>query len=208
MRVSREVASELGAVILAGGRGVRLPDKCFRTLRGKELIVHVFEKIYVITREIVVAVKSGEQSNRVQRLLREARIVLDETDEEAPLAGFLSGLRAIKSQYVFVAPCDTPFIQPQVIRLLFQHAVELDGAFVVKGEGTLEPLCAVYHRDRAIRAAEDSIKARRMSMHDMLQGLEKLVRVPVDEIRKFDPELLTFWNINTPEELARAEGTV
>jgi len=34
------------------------------------------------------------------------------------------------------------------------------------------------------------------------------VRVPVDEVRKFDPELLTFWNINTPEELARAEGTV
>ncbi len=196
------------ALILAGGRGSRLPDKCFKTLGNKELILYVFEKISISTRKIVVAVKNSEQANRLSVLLPSVQIVLDEVSDQTPLAGFLSGLRAIGSQYVFVAPCDTPFIEPGVIQLLFQRALGNDGAVVMIDSGMLEPLCAVYRRETALRAAQKAIQSRRTSMLDVLAQFTKIVRVHSEELRKVDPQLLTFRNINTNEDLAWAERMI
>ena|SRR3972149_5009675 len=198
----------LGALILAGGRGSRLPDKCLKILGNKELILHVFEKISNVTREIVVAVKSSEQASRLGVLFPSAQIVLDEVSDQTPLAGFLSGLHAIGSQYVFVAPCDTPFIEPGVIQLLFQRALGNDGAVVMIDSGMLEPLCAVYRREPALRAAQEAIQSRRTSMLDVLAQIAKIVRVRSEELRKVDPQLLTFRNINTNEDLAWAERMI
>ena len=206
--LSRIKAGLLGAVILAGGSSSRLSDKCFKTLAHKELIVHVFERLSEVTDEIVVAVKSSEHASHVARLLPAAVIVRDEVRDQTPLVGFLSGLRAIKTQYVFVAPCDAPFIQPEVIRFLFQRALGNDGAIAITTGQRLEPLCAIYDRDRAIVAAEQSVEHRYMSMLGMLEKLDTLVRVPVEEVRKVDPQFLTFRNINTAEDLAWAEQAI
>ena len=71
----------------------------------------------------------------------------------------------------------------------------------------LEPICAVYRRDSALRAAAQSIGNKQMSMLEMVRKLRKLARVPEEEVRKVDPQLLTFRNINTPEDLASARDS-
>ncbi len=205
---TQTLTRHLGAVILAGGRGTRLPDKCFRTLGNRALILHVMDRVSRIINEIVVAVRTAEQARAVGILHRTVRIVLDESTSQSPLVGFLSGLHAIKSTYVFAAPCDTPFIEPEVIRLLFERALGNDGAVPIAAGSMLEPLCAVYHRETTVRAIQKSIESGRMSMLEMLSNLGKVVRVRMEDVRKLDPQLLTFRNINTAEDFAWAERVI
>ncbi len=208
MNASKALTGRLGAVILAGGRGTRLPEKCFRELCHEPLIVRVVERVLKVASEIVVAVKSAEQANLASTMLPAVKIAWDENEDQSPLVGFLAGLRASKTAYVFVAPCDTPFIEPKVIQLLLNRAVGNDGAIAVADSTRLEPLCAVYHRARAISAAQKSIEGGRMSMLDMLSELKRLVKVPVKEIKEADPQLLTFRNINTAEDFTWAERMI
>jgi molybdopterin-guanine dinucleotide biosynthesis protein A len=128
---------------------------------------------------------------------------MDEIESQSPLVGFLSGLRAIRSPYVFASACDLAFIEPNIIRALLQRAHDSDGAIPIDGE-LLEPLCAVYCREVALRAAEKSIESGEMSMLDMLTRLTRLVRVPLESLREVEPQLLSFRNINTGEDLAWA----
>lgn len=208
MNISADRESSLGALILAGGRSRRLEDKCFRILRNKELILHVFGRVGTVVDEIVVALRNQEQVDRLRNLLPTSQIVLDENQNEGPLIGLLSGLSVIKTPYVFAAACDTPFIEPNVLRLLHRRAIENDGAIPVWDDGRLEPLCAVYCRDSAMQAAKRSVETGNMSMLGMIGRLDKLMRVPVEEFRKIDPHLLTFRNINTPEDLEWAERAI
>lgn len=204
MNTTETQARQLGAVILAGGSATRLPGKCFKVLEGKQLILHVFERISQVTEDIVISVRTAQQAERVKQLLQATPITQDSMQGQSPLVGLVSGLRASRKSYIFAAPCDTVFIEPEVIRLLLQKAIGNDGAVPMAEGNLLEPLCAVYHREIVLREAEKSIQNGRMSMHEMITQLTKLVRVPVEEIRKIDSQLLTLRNINTEQDLAWA----
>ncbi len=201
-------ASQLGAVILAGGESKRLPSKCFRLLGDKALILHVFRQISEVTQEIVFAVRDREQAERVRQLLPGAQMQLDDTPGQGPLAGFLSGIRGVTAPYVLAVACDATFVKPDVIRLLFRRAVGNKAAVPVDWRGLVEPLCAVYHRESALRAGYASLEASDLSMRGMLKRLEDFVQVPMEEFRKFDPDLLSFKNINTLEDLGWATQLV
>jgi molybdopterin-guanine dinucleotide biosynthesis protein A len=195
---------QLGAVILAGGEAVRLSEKCFRTLGRKPLIVHVFEKISHVTQNIVIATRTPQQQSRLKTFLPNVSIVLDEKATQSPLTGFFSGMRGLETAYVFAAPCDAPFIEPDLIRVLFERARGYDCA-IPAADGGMEPLIAVYDRLRAISAAASSLEQGKVSLHDMLARLDRLVKVPKESLRLVDPELLSFLNVNTELELLKAE---
>ena len=165
---------------------------------------HTFQRVQGVTQEVVVTTKTTEEAKRLSNLLPNARIVLDDTGIYCPLVGLLSGLRALNTPYVLALPCDAPFVRPAVIRILFERALGHDGAVPVDDK-KLEPLCAIYHRANAIQAAEKAIAENRMSLHDMLAQLPALIQVPKEDLRRADPHLFTFLNINTNSDLALAE---
>jgi len=173
-------------------------------LEGKQLILHVVERISQVTDDIVVSVRTAQQTDRVKQLLQTIPVVQDSIQGQSPLVGLVSGLRASRRPYIFAAPCDTVFIEPEVIRLLLQRAIGNDGAIPMAEGNLLEPLCAVYRRESALLAAEKSIQNGRMSMLAMIKQLTKLVRVPVEDIRRLDSQLLTLRNINTEQDLSWA----
>ena len=201
-------ASELSAVILAGGRGARLPGKCYGRLGDKELILHVLDRVSQATQEIVVSVKSKEQAVCVAQLRPSVQVVLDDSQSQSPLIGFLLGLRVVKGMYVFAAPCDTAFIEPGVIKLLLQRAIGNDGAIPLNEDNFLELLCAVYRRKSAQLAAEESIEEGDLSMHAMVARLPMFVRVPMEDNQTVDPNLLSLRNINTELDLVLASDLV
>jgi molybdopterin-guanine dinucleotide biosynthesis protein A len=196
----------LGAVILAGGKASRLHDKCFRLLGGKPLVLHVFERISRVTRKIVVVAKTAEQMEKLNQVLPDGRIILDQLHAQTPLVGFLTGLRALRTKYVFAASCDAPFIEPLLVRTLFEFAVGNDCA-VPASKGKINPLVAVYNRATALRASTTSIECGKMSMKDMIALLKKPVYVPAASLRGTDPDLMSFQNVNTPFKLSRARWT-
>ena len=194
-----------GAVILAGGKASRLPDKCFRSVGGKELVLHVFERVSMTASEIVVVGKTSQDVSRLQQVLPQAHIVHDESSVQSPLVGLLCGLQALETEYVFAAACDMPFLEPGIIRSLHAQAIGRDAA-IPCSDGKLEPLCAVYKRTSALSAASTCLRRKRVSILEMIGELKEITRVSKEELRKDDPRLLTFINVNTEDELRNAEA--
>ena len=203
---SSESLPSLGAVILAGGKATRFSGKCFAPLNGKELILHVFERTSTVASKIVLVGKSAQDISLLRELLPDAEIVRDESPEQNPLVGLLSGLHAIQNLYVFVAACDTPFLEPRIIRSLASAAIGRDGA-VPYSNGEFEPLCAVYNRASTIQSATECLRSSNPSMNSMLRGLKDLVRIDKEDLRRYDPHLLSFFNINTQADLTTASET-
>jgi molybdopterin-guanine dinucleotide biosynthesis protein A len=200
-----EPSNRLGAVILAGGKATRLSDKCFGLLDGKELVLHVFERVSLAVSEIVVVGKNARDVSRLRGVLPNAHVIHDEFPAQSPMVGLLCGLQALETEYVFAVACDMPFLEPQVIRSLLVQATGRDAA-VPYSNGKLEPLCAVYNRIKAMNAASDCLQSNRTSILDMIKELKHVTLVNKEDLRRDDPRLLTFLNVNTETDLKNAKG--
>ena len=110
----------------------------------------------------------------------------DGTDVRAPIAGVVAGLRAASNDVGVVLPVDTPRITPEALAALADACRDVDAAVPQTG-----PLPGTYRRS-ALPALERALRAGRLSLRDVLAGLDTLV---VD----VDPDLLL--NVNTPDDL-------
>lgn len=87
---------------------------------------------------------------------------------------------------------------------MFDRARGADAAIPQWPNGYIEPLHAVYKVSPALSAAEKAMGEGRLTIRAMIAGLGKVVYVGTDELRRFDPELSTFFNINSQKDLRTA----
>ena len=195
-------------IVLAGGRSTRFggEEKSLKIVKGKRMICRVLDAMQGIVDEIVISVRDESQRDMIRPIIDAYPFVYDEITGIGPLAGIDSGLKKIEGEYVFIAACDMPFINKKAVELLFEMAKGHDAAVPRHDNGFMEPLHAVYRRDAALEAVEASIKAgeRRISAHVM--RMSDVVYVSDAEIKKVDPELDTFRNINEAEDMRRVSG--
>ena len=71
--------------------------------------------------------------------------------------------------------------------------------------GYIEPLHAAYHVKSAEEAAEEALKEGKLNMRSMIEKLGMVRYISTLVIKQLDPELLTFFNVNTPLDLKKAE---
>ena len=69
----------------------------------------------------------------------------------------------------------------------------------------MEPLQAAYFTKSALTASKKAMQGEKISMHLLISYLEKVRYVPTSSIKQMDPKLMTFLNINSPEDLGKAE---
>lgn len=194
------------AVMLAGGIGSRLgAEKSLIEFEGRPLILWSAEKLSRVCDEIVIVARSKEQADRLKMLVPDARIACDEVSGFGPVAGLKSGMGAARGEYAVAVGCDLPFINVAVIKMLFELAEGFDAAVPVRQDGVLETLHAVYQAEKMAEACARAISQGRRRIMAPL-GYLSINLVPVEELRALDPELMTFFNINTPEDLERARG--
>jgi molybdopterin-guanine dinucleotide biosynthesis protein A len=196
-----------GVLILAGGKSRRIKgNKALIKLGDKPLLLHVTEGVLGLTREIVVVIGKNEEVNRYARLLPSTvTISKDVVCGKGPLAGIFTGMQCMRSKYALVLPCDSPFIKGEVLKYLITRAQGADAAIPRWPNGYVEPLHAVYKVSSAVPAAEAALKKEELFIVDMIKRLNKVVYVSTHEIKKFDQELITFFNINSREDLKTAE---
>lgn len=123
------------------------------------------------------------------------------TGMRGPMRGICTALRATGGA-CFVVACDMPFINP----FLASHlAGRLSGHDLVIPvvNGLVEPLFGAYGMT-ALDAMEDALMSGGRKVRDAFGSLDVLY-VKEDELRRFDAGLLSFVNVNTPSDLARAE---
>jgi len=196
-----------GALILAGGRSTRFGrNKALAKLAGRPLILHVLDRVMSVADEVLVAIGRENQTSFFTKLVpRSVPVLKDRMREKSPLVGIVTGFQAMKSQYSLVLSCDTPFAKESVLESLFERASESDAAIPRWPNGDLEPLQSVYRVRGALRAARLALSQHGFRNVDMIKRLDKVVFVPVQEIEQLDSALLTFFNVNTPRDLRRAE---
>ena len=183
----------VAAAILAGGRGKRLGNaqKALVEVGGTPIVARQLAVLEPLTDEQIIVAGDTRPYEGFG-----ARLVTDLHPGAGPLAGLESALAATKADALLVFACDLPFLDAAFVTAL-RDAPATAEAVVARLDGKAQPLAARYARTILPRVQ------RRLSK-DKLRML--------DLVAELDPEWLDFpagtralYNVNTPEELARAE---
>ncbi|MFA4956339.1 MAG: molybdenum cofactor guanylyltransferase [Candidatus Methanoperedens sp.] len=195
------------ALILAGGRGSRLGfrEKALIDINGKPLIAFVIESLEKVVDEIIISVRDEAQSELLKTIYPDMRYAYDKYENTGPLAGILSGLSICNDKYCFIAACDMPFINEKAVNLLFSKCMGYDAAIPRQGDGFLEPLHAVYNRRVMLSETKKSLENHETTILAPISRLN-VNYVPFEEISKIDPDLTTFMNLNTSEDIEKVDS--
>ncbi len=188
-----------GAIVLAGGRSMRMgQDKALLRTNGLTLLETVVATLHPLAGEIVIVADQAEKY-----LLPNCRVVGDLYPQTGPLGGVLTGLSELGAGAHLVVACDMPTLQPALLRLLIDSMGPEWDVVVPEVEGRMEPLCAVYS-DTVVSALQAFLDSGGRALHKAL-GTVRTRRIPEAELRLYDPTLLTFTNLNKPDDLERLQ---
>ena len=197
------------ALILAGGRSRRMgfEEKALLPMRGKILLEHAMDALDGVVDEIIISVRDMQQQELLKDYTKGYDVVLDSYQDVGPLSGILEGVIAANGEYVFVAACDMPYINSDVVELLFKSAEGHNAAIPIWDNENLEPMHAVYRtRPMAVETEKAILRSEKFVLSPVFY-MQDLVFVNVDdEIRQLDPDLKTFVNINTPDDVEKLQG--
>ena len=198
---------ERTGIILSGGTAERFGcDKGLLELGGKPLILHVFDGVKDLVDEVIIVVGSNEQKRAYSKIFPpEINIQTDIRKENSPLIGALTGFANAEGKYCVLLPCDTPFISKEIIELLFEASHNVDAVIPRWPNGYIEPLQAVYHTSSAFSATEKVVLKGERRMKAMISLLHPVRYLSTIVLKDVNPGLLTFFNVNTPVDLRRAE---
>ena len=173
---------------------------------GVPLIVHVVEAVERVVKEIVVVAKPPDSATIRSALPQKIQVIDDERAEQSPLVGFITGARRVSAKDVAYLGCDLPLLAPKLLRALFAALRGYDAAIPRWPDGRIEPMVAVYGRERALTASIKALDSRRFANTDMIAQLSRVRYVSTEELRLADPHLDSFVNVNSPADVDRAEA--
>ena len=188
-------------VILAGGLSTRYGgcNKALLRVGGVRILDRLFEAFEGLFDEIILV------TNRPEEFLAwDALIVTDLFPVRSSLTGIHTGLFYAGRPHAFVAACDTPFLQRGVIEAVLERIEPAVDLVIPHTAAGLEPLCAAYSK-RCLRAVEDHLRRGLFKIQWALAG-KRIREIPEEVLRRSDPDLRSFFNVNTPEDLTRAEA--
>ena len=188
------------AIILCGGKERRFGgrNKFLATVGGRTVIDRVIETLRPLANRIIL-VTSPEKDIILEH---DVRIVRDAYPGTGPLGGVYTGLVAADSEYAIVVGCDMPFLNPVLLTYMLDIAPGYDIVVPRLGGRMVEPLHAVY-----ARTCIPKMKARLEKGILAITPLFAELRVRYLEKEEYlppDPQMLSFFNINYPDDLERA----
>lgn len=205
-----------GAIILAGGQSKRFQegsgqwvDKALALLFGKPLLVHVVENARSVVDEIIICVDNAERGFNYLKVLENysikgVRICVDIRFPRVrgPFAAIASGLKEANADHCIILPCDTPLIKSSIIDYLLELVEDLDICVPIHPDGNIEALIFSCKREGAARIAETLCLLGRSKPIDVIRASSRIKFVStVSELKRFDPELKSFVNINFRSDL-------
>jgi molybdopterin-guanine dinucleotide biosynthesis protein A len=188
------------SIILAGGRSSRFGcSKAFEPVGGKSLIQWVIDRLTLLSKEILIV--TAESGNFAYSPSPMTKRVVDIYPGKGPLGGIYSGLVTSSCSRAIVVACDMPFLSVALLDYMAQFSPASD-VVVPRIKELVEPLCAIYSKNCLV-------PIQRLLERDELgiRELFKTVRVRYveqEDIDQFDPEHLSFFNVNTKADLDKA----
>jgi molybdopterin-guanine dinucleotide biosynthesis protein A len=192
---------EISGIILAGGRSLRLGhDKILEKIGDKSLLERVISRIDTLSEHIII-VTAHERTFAPLANHPKVKTVSDILPGQGSLGGIYTGLVTSGSFYNLVVAADMPFLNGRLLRYMIDQAEGFD-LVLPRVEGLFEPLHAIYSRNCI--APIKTILARGKKVIIELFNYVKVRYIEAEEVNRFDPQHLSFFNINTVEELETA----
>jgi len=190
-------------VILSGGLNSRMAgqNKAFLEIGGQPILDRLLDTLEPHFEELLLVTRQPQSYAHVP-----VRVVVDLYEDRSSLTGIHAGLVNAQTGFVFVAPCDSPFLQPSVIRLLLDTVDPRWDVIVPQMDGYYQPLCAIYSK-KCLPAVEAQLDRGDYRIIDFFPQVNVKI-VSADQIKAVDPQLLSFININTPEALIASREMV
>jgi molybdopterin-guanine dinucleotide biosynthesis protein A len=173
-------------------------NKAFLRIGGKRFIDLILDVFRGIFDDIIIVTNDPEAYYDL-----DVRIVSDIIPSNGPLSGIHAGLYHAEHPWIFTVPCDLPFIRKELIETLIDQIRPQYSVVIPRTSAGYEALFALYSK-KNIPAIEKNLNIGRKKIQSFFKP--PLVReVPEKILRAADPELTSFFNVNSPIELEQAE---
>jgi molybdopterin-guanine dinucleotide biosynthesis protein A len=192
---------DIAGIILAGGLGTRMGrvKKAFLTIRGQTIVDRLLAVYRPLFSEILISARDLDDFADYPYPLAP-----DKYEARSSLTGIHAGLVAMRASHGFMAACDGPFLQPGLVRALLEQAAPEDDVVIpLKDDGYVEPLCAVYSK-RCLPFIEAQLQRENYRIIGFFDQV-RVRKVPISLLRQGDPHQVSFFNVNTPDDLRQAE---
>jgi molybdopterin-guanine dinucleotide biosynthesis protein A len=202
----------LTVCIQAGGASSRMgEDKALKPFLNRPLIQRVIERLAPIADELIVTT-----NHPADYAFLNVRLIPDLKPGRGALGGLYTAISSAAQPLVAVIACDMPFANSKLIETMRKNMIEEEADVVIarvtsqeeekgkRSEG-YEPLHALYRRETCLPAIESAINADQWKVIAWFPQVKVRV-LTTEEIKSADPDGLAFWNVNTPEEFAKAES--
>lgn len=203
-------------VILAGGKSRRMGEnKALLQLEEDSLIEHVIRRMRPVADELLLITNTPDEFAHLDLPMH-----ADILPNTGALGGIYTGLTYASHDALLCVACDSPFLEPKLLTYLVSILGEYDVVmpYTHKGVGvrnpshsdevriTLQTLCAAYSK-RCLPIIKSMLQEFELRVHALAERAH-IKRISPDVWQKFDPEGKSFFNINTPEDLDRAQSYV
>jgi molybdenum cofactor guanylyltransferase len=196
-----ETELNISCIALAGGKSSRLGRNKLTEVIGDKILLHrVLDTLSLLGSEIIIVTPRQSSLPEIADYSG-VRIIRDIYPDKGSLGGIYTGLAASKSPHNLVVASDMPFLNVDLLRYMLGIASGADLVAYRDGD-RFEPLHAVYSRN-CVAALEQLVQRNNVRIIEILR-LVKTRFLTLEEIARFDPGHLSFFNVNTEEELSRA----
>jgi molybdopterin-guanine dinucleotide biosynthesis protein A len=194
-----ERSTGFSGVILAGGKSRRMGrDKGQLMLRGETLAARAVRTLSALADDVILVTNTPEAFEGLS-----ARLTDDQIPGGGALSGIHAGLTAARHEWALVVACDMPFLNLDLLRYMASLAPGASGAALVpRWQGELETLHTFYSR-QCLSVIEPILLRGGGRIIEFYQRIHVRYVEP-EEIVPFDPQGLSFFNVNSPEDWARA----
>lgn len=167
-------------------------------MNGEFLIDRILRRLGQISEELIIV---ADEVDRYEQF--EAMVITDIYPGKGALGGIFSGLTRASNHHSLVVACDMPFLNVSLLRYMQGVAADYD-VVIPRVGGLTEALHAIYSKNCL------PFMERQLQMGDLrIVHFFPQVRVRYvgqAEMETFDPEHLSFFNINSQEDLDRARA--
>ena len=184
------------AVILAGGESKRMgQDKASLRFGHDTLLNQAIRHMQPLFETLVVSVREPREHLLFPQLC-------DRGSDRGPMAGIATALERVDSQWVFALACDMPFISTEMVVAMAGQRANQE-VVVPCVDQVIQPLAAFY--------SKSCLPVMQAQMHEGRRSLQALIAkvnasiVSEQALRAFDPELLSFMDLDTQTDVIQAE---
>jgi len=182
---------QISCIILAGGKNIRMGrEKALLSLGNKTIIEAQKDNLGQIFEEVIIVTNYENNFKNI-----DAKVVKDVIPGLGPLGGLYSGLSASSNIHSFLIGCDMPFVNLELVKYMIRQVGENEIVIPLSANG-VEPLFAFYSLS-CLESIKRQIEQKNLKLLALLNS-HNVRYICQEEVRKYDPDGLSFFNINYP----------